>query len=113
MLFSKVGPQFVLDFKFQRIKKKLACIFIHLTFLKYSNTLSEVCLKNLKIFSRFSQNFFDTCCNSNHMVLKIQLYSGSSIETVAFQVCEVLKIDHEFLQSFLIPFSVFVLVHCP
>ncbi len=28
------------------------------------------------------------------------MYRGSSIETVAFQVYEILKIDHEFLQFF-------------
>ncbi len=29
------------------------------------------------------------------------LYTGGSTETVAFQVYEILKIDHEFLQFFL------------
>ncbi len=29
-----------------------------------------------------------------------ELYAGSSIETVAFQVFEILKINHEFLQFF-------------
>ncbi len=47
---------------------------------------------------------------------------GSSTETVAFQVCEILKIDHEFFQLFSLgpkievsetPFSVFGSVNCP
>ncbi len=29
-----------------------------------------------------------------------EMFVGSSTETVAFQVCEILKIDHEFLQFF-------------
>ncbi len=30
----------------------------------------------------------------------VQIYMGSSIETVAYQVYEILKINHEFLQFF-------------
>ncbi len=30
----------------------------------------------------------------------MRMYGGSSTETVAFQVYEILKIDHEFLQLF-------------
>ncbi len=36
----------------------------------------------------------------NYLPQKIRVYLGSSTEIVAFQVYEILEIDHEFLQFF-------------
>ncbi len=41
---------------------------------------------------------FQECFNSWNA--RMEKYVGSSTETVAFQVYEILKIDHEFLQFF-------------
>ncbi len=44
-------------------------------------------------------------CEKKFITLKniyVCTYLGSSTETVAFQVYEILKIDHEFLQFFLL-----------
>ncbi len=63
----------------------------------FETIINAACYQEIIQYFTVNPDAEDRFCCLNRMA---QLCMGSSTETVAFQVYEVLKIDHEFLQFF-------------